>query len=198
MEKPHIGSVLKVATPATTLPLLNGARFRISGKSIHRHMISKSESPNHQQIYRVHYRKQVSPARYERPPCPKCGHSNNSLTEPADFHFPHEGVVEQVEWKLTPLEGESMRQGRSPQASWWGDMPQKKLPPPNRPSHKPLGLFVRLSPREARPSGFPLGKPDRQGGSGSSSLDSAGRVKPSFIRPFSTIPKRIMRSGLKA
>ena len=48
------------------------------------------------------------------------------------------------------------RQGRSPQASWWGDKPQVKISP-----HR-IGLRTN---RSASSSGFPLGKPDPQGGS---------------------------------
>ena len=47
----------------------------------------------------------------------------------------------------SPLEGRAFpsgrpttRQGRSPQASWWGELFLWHVPPPHRPSHKPLGL----------------------------------------------------------
>ena len=57
------------------------------------------------------------------------------------------GSIEKVHRRSTPnftpplKGGVNEARANRPQASWWGDMPQKKLPPPNRPSHKPLGLF---------------------------------------------------------
>ena len=46
----------------------------------------------------------------------------------------------------SPLEGESTRQGRSPQASWWGDTPQKSSP------HR-IGLRTNRSASSTPPQG---------------------------------------------
>ena len=57
----------------------------------------------------------------------------------------------------SPLEGESARQGRSPQPRWWGELFLWHVPPPNRPSPKgsvsstpPQGGSDFLSRRTAR------------------------------------------------
>ena len=55
--------------------------------------------------------------------------------------FPLRVKSDRVEKRFTPpLRGSRRAEGVSPKAIRWGDMPQKNLPPPHQPSHKPLGF----------------------------------------------------------
>ena len=77
------------------------------------------------------------------PPCPPLsGGYKKAIPAVKDLTHPmkEQEINSPLEGRPFPSGRPTTRQGRSPQASWWGELFLWHVPPPHRPSHKPLGL----------------------------------------------------------